>query len=423
MIKKREPDIKAIKGGMLIDGTGAEPIRNATVVIEGSKIKAVGKGAAIPESAEVMDAKGKTVMPGLIDAHMHFRGVKTNYRAKAELVRGPELRLIQSISEGKELLAMGFTMAKDCGGLNGIFLKKAEAEGILTGLPRIVAAGHLLCGTAGHIDYPFLPSECVDARTREHIDIKNTDLYGLVCDSVDECIKAVRHQLRVGADFVKICSGEFPSDSKTDFPEFSLEATRAIVQAAADAGLFVTAHNEGSIIGMKRSILGGVKTIDHAAFTNDEVVELAKQNGVIFVATLGLFRRLGLAEVPQHLRYAARKFGPWVEALFESYKRIHRTGAVLAVGSDYPWARFGLPASELEEFVKYCDFTPMEAIVAATKNGAMACFMGDKTGTIEPGKFADIIIVDGNPLADIKILQDVTKIKMVMLEGKVEVVR
>ena len=110
----------------------------------------------------------------------------------------------------------------------------------------------------------------------------------------------------------------------------------------------------------------------------------------------------------------------------ETYKRIRRAGAILAAGTDYvgsPIMPLGKNAIELELLVNYCDFTPMDAIVAATKNGAIACFMGDKTGTIEPGKFADIIIVDGNPLADIKILQNVEKIKMVMLEGRIEIDR
>jgi imidazolonepropionase-like amidohydrolase len=110
----------------------------------------------------------------------------------------------------------------------------------------------------------------------------------------------------------------------------------------------------------------------------------------------------------------------------ETYKRIRRAGAILAAGTDYvgiPMMPLGKNAIELELLVKHCDFTPMDAILATTKNGAMACFMEDKTGTIEPGKFADIIIVDGNPLADIKILQNVERLKMVMLEGKIEIDR
>ena len=264
--------VKVIKGGMLIDGTGAEPTQDATVVIEGSKIKAVGREASIPGTAEVIDAKGKTVMPGLIDAHMHFyyKGHNANPRSKAEMLRGLPVHLIQSISEGKELLASGFTMAKSCGGMNGIYLKKAVAEGTLTGLPRIVATGQYLSRTAGHTDYPWLPAECADARTSKHA---STGLDGLVCDGVDECIKAVRYQLRVGADFVKVCAGDHPSDLETDNPGFNMDEIITIVETAADCSMFVTAHNEGSLIGMKRSILGGIKTIDHALVTTYYIPE------------------------------------------------------------------------------------------------------------------------------------------------------
>ena len=120
------------------------------------------------------------------------------------------------------------------------------------------------------------------------------------------------------------------------------------------------------------------------------------------------------------------KMRPELEPMVESYKRIHKGGATLALGTDTVGAHtlnYGTNAMELELMVTECDFTPMDAITTATKNGAMACFMGDETGTIEPGKFADIIIIDGNPLADIKILQDLEKIKVVMLEGKVEIRR
>jgi len=416
-----EVEIKAIKGGRLIDGTGTEPIGDAIVVIEGPKIKAVGENIEIPKGAEVINAIGKTVMPGLIDSHMHHGGMKTSTMMEW-IVRPGELSLIKSIYDSKDLLAAGFTTVKDCGGPNGILLKKAVAEGTLTGLPRIVAAGYGLSQTYGHGDIHFFPPECADGRTSKH------GVHGLICDGVPECIKAARYALRQGADFIKVLTTggviserDFPSDV-----QFNLDEIKAIVQTAAQVGKFVSAHCQNSR-GAKNSILGGIKTIDHANEINDEVVELAQENGVIFVSTLAIFwtivdhgAQVGMAP------WAVEKAKTQQELICESYKRIHRSGAILAAGTDYvgsPMMPLGKNAIELELLVNYCDFTPMDAIVAATKNGAIACFMGDKTGTIEPGKFADIIIVDGNPLADIKILQNVEKIKMVMLEGKVEIDR
>ncbi len=419
-----EAEIKVIKSGRLIDGTGTEPIENATVVIEGAEIKAVGENIEIPRGARVINAIGKTVMPGLIDSHMHHGGMKTSTMMDA-IVRPRELSLIKSIYDSKDLLAAGFTTVKDCGETNGVILKKAVAEGTLTGLPRIVAAGYGLSQTFGHADIHFFPPECVDGRTGKHIGRIGQ---GLICDGVPECIKAARYALRQGADFIKVMATggviserDFPSDV-----QFNLDEIKAIVQTAAQVGKFVSAHCQNSR-GAMNSILGGIKTIDHANEVNDEVVELAKETGVIFVSTLAIFMvtvehgaKVGVSP------WEVEKAKTQLELICESYKRIHRAGAIFAAGTDYvgsPMMPLGKNAIELELLVKHCDFTPMDAIVAATKNGAMACFLEGKTGTIEPGKFADIIIIDGNPLADIKILQNVEKIKMVMLEGKVEIDR
>lgn len=420
-------EIKAIKGGRLIDGTGAKPIERATVVIEGSKIKAVGKDIEIPRGAKVIDATGKTVMPGLIDAHMHHMGLKTDAITVEGMIRPRELALVKSIYDSKDLLAAGFTTAKDCGGINGVILKRAVAEGTLTGLPRILAAGYLLTQTYGHGDIHYFPTECVDARTTRHA---GSGLMGmsLVCDGVDECIKATRYALRQGADFIKILTtgGVISERDKPSDVQFNLEEIKAIVQTAAQVDAFVTAHCQNSR-GAKNSILGGVKTIDHANEINDEVVELAKESEVIFVSSLAIARQIldHGAEVGMQ-PWAMEKAKTQWDLMCQSYKRIHKAGAILAAGSDYlgsPMMKLGTNAIELELLVRYCDFTLMDAIVATTKNGAMACFMGNKTGTIEPGKLADIIVIDGDPLADIKILQNVEKIKMVMLEGKVEIDR
>jgi len=419
-----EVEVKAIKGGKLIDGTGAAPIEKATVIIEGSKIKAVGKALEIPRGARVIDATGKTIMPGLIDSHIHISGMKTPGVAEG-VIRPRELGLIKSIYDCKDLLAAGFTTAKCCGGMNAVFLKKAVAEGPLSGLPRIVAAGYPLSQTYGHADTHYFPPECVDVRTSRH---GTRAGQSLLCDGVDECIKATRYALRQGADFIKVMTtgGVASERDKPSDVQFNLDEIKAIVQTAAQVGKFVTTHCQNSR-GSKNSILGGIKTIDHGNETSDEVIALAKEHGTIFVSTLAPIRatidhgiEAGMAP------WIMEKAKPEWALICESYKKIRKAGAILATGTDYSGFSLmplGKNAIELELLVKHSDFTPMEAIVAATKYGAMACFMGDKTGTLEPGKLADIIIVDGDPLANIKLLQDVDKIKIVMLEGKVEVDR
>jgi len=408
MSKSGKDNLKLIKGGTLIDGTGSAPKENSNVLIEGSIIKAAGKDIDTPSEAEIIDATGMTIMPGLIDSHVHFRGtIKGGLLEK--LINPRELGLIQSISDAKTLLASGYTTAKCCGSSNALFLKQAIAEGILSGMPRIIAAGYWLSQTFGHADAPYLPLEYVDVRTSRH---SSNVTNSLICDGVDECIKATRYALRAGADFIKISTtGGFSSigDRPTDI-QYNLDEIKAIVETAAQVGKYVTAHCEMSLKAMKQSIIGGVKTVDHALLTDDDCIGLAIEKDVIFVSTTIVFR---------NAIEAGRDVG---KKLMESYKRIHKAGAALATGTDTGLGSqtFGTNAQELELLVKYCDFSPMDAIVAATRNGAKACFMGDKTGTIEPGKYADIIIVNGNPLEDIAVLQNTDKIATVMLEGKLE---
>jgi len=408
MSEGKKGQFKLIRGGTLIDGTGSAPKENANILIEDSIIQASGKDIDIPSEAEIIDATGMTVMPGLIDSHVHFRGtIKGGLLER--LINPRELGLIQSISDAKTLLASGYTTAKCCGSSNALFLKQAVTEGILSGMPRIIAAGYWLSQTFGHADAPYLSLEYVDVRTSRH---SSNVTNNLICDGVDECIKAARYALRAGADFIKISTtGGFSSigDRPTDI-QYNLDEIKAIVETAAQVGKYVTAHCEMSLKAMKQSIIGGVKTVDHALLTDDDCVGLAMEKDVIFVSTTIVFR---------NAIEAGRDVG---KKLMESYKRIHKAGAALATGTDAGLGSqtFGTNAQELELLVKYCDFSPMDAIVAATRNGAKACFMGDKTGTIEPGKFADLIVVNGNPLSDITILQNAENVLMVMLEGKIE---
>jgi|ETNmetMinimDraft_2_1059921.scaffolds.fasta_scaffold49502_1 imidazolonepropionase-like amidohydrolase len=408
MSKRGKGHFKLIRGGALIDGTGNALKQNIDILVEGMTIKAVGKKLDAPAETEIIDATGMTVMPGLIDSHVHFRGtIKGGLQEK--ILNPPELGLIKSIGDAKDLLAAGYTTAKCCGGSNALFLKQAVAEGILIGMPRIVAAGYWLSQTFGHGDAPYLPLEYVDVRTaRRRSNVSSS----LICDGVDECIKATRYALREGSDFIKISTtGGFSSigDKATDI-QYHLDEIKAIVETAAQVGKYVTAHCEMSLKAMKQSIIGGVKTLDHALLTDDECIEMAMEKDVVFVSTTAVF-----ADAIEAGRNAGVK-------CVESYKRMKKAGATIAAGTDTGLGemKFGGNALELELLVKYFGLSPMDAVVSATKNGAMACFMGDKTGTIEPGKYADLIVINGNPLSDITILQNAEKIVTVMLEGKVE---
>jgi len=308
---------------------------------------------------------------------------------------------------------MGFTMVKDCGGMNGLFLKQAVKEGDLTGVPRILATGFPLMPTYGN-PFGYIPPQYVDGRTS-----RNAGQQGgmaIICDGVDRCIEGTRYNLRLGADFAKlwIRGGS----------EYNIDEIKAVVQTAAELNKFVTVHSDTDRIA-ERSIRAGVKTIDHAAGVTEKTVEMGIKADVVFVSTLicmqALINFATDANSPLH--------GPaWAKGHLEHMRKgfqiIHKLGGTVAIGTDAFGEKliekFGTSAKEIELLVELADFTPMEAIMAATKNAAKACFMGDKTGTLEAGKLADILVVDGDPIANIKILQDSKKIKLVMLEGKLE---
>jgi imidazolonepropionase-like amidohydrolase len=403
-----EKKITAITNGRLIDGTGADPVNNATVIIEGSTIKKVEKRQEIPKGATVLDVSGKTVMPGLINAHLHLAGGSSGTGPSP--YRPREVAMFKAADDAKIMLASGFTTVKDCAGRNAPFLKQAVKEGVLTGLPRIVAACCVLSQTGGPQDQASKGGKSRDAR-------ENDEAEFLICDGVDECVKASRYSLRLGADFIKVFASLNYFHPNHDSPSgvtFSMEEMEAFVKTAAQVGKFVTVHSQNRH-SSKLAILAGVKTIDHASGSDDEVVSLGKTHGSIFVSTLAYLRVMLDGKLASQASAMIQK--EW-DVSVEAYRKMHDAGVVLAAGTDsFGDAREG--AMEIELLSKYCGFTPMEAIVAATKRGAEACFMGDKTGTIETGKYADIIVVDGDPLSNIKILQDVNKIKIVMLEGAI----
>jgi len=424
MSEKGQRKITVIRGGNLIDGTGAKPKKDSIIIVEGTRIKAVGKEDEVKivkraKKTEV-DASGKTVMPGLIDSHLHLIGLKTDHFIEEMLVRPQQLGLIKSVYDVVDLLEAGFTTVKDCGGF-GIYLKKAIAEGTMRG-PRILSAGYTLSQTAGHGDTHYMPVEFVDARVSKRG-------MSLLCDGVSECIKAARYAFREGADFIKIMAsgGVMSMVDRPEHTQFTLEELEVIVEEARHVGKFVTAHCQGTEA-MKNCVITGVKTIDHAFYPDDEVIEMAKKRkDVVFVPTLSInWRIVTEGEKAGYPPWAVAKGKEVWEITKKNITKLHKAGLTIASATDFcgsPLLKMGTNAMELELLVKHCGFKPADAIVAATQNGAKACALEDRIGTIEKGKLADIIVVDGNPLKDIKVLQDKNKIKMVMKEGKIEVNR
>lgn len=404
-------------GCRLIDGTGSAPLDDGMIVVEGKTIESAGEREtmSVPSDAKVIDLHGKTVMPGLIDSHIHFAGGRT-HKFEEEITVPEGLRLLRGAVDAEALLMAGFTTAKDCGGMNGLSLKLGIDEGTIRG-PRIVAAGIGLSQTFGHFDPHYFPIRY--ARNQRGI---------ILCDGVNECMKGARLALREGADFIKICTsgGILSPGDKPEHIQFTVEEIKAIVEEAYKAGTYVTTHAQATQ-GIKNAIIAGVKTVDHASYPDDECNKLAIEKGVIYVATLSILHKiLTKGKEVGIVEWGLRKATEAWDKVTESLRKAHEDGVTIAAGSDCGWpGTFPIEADamEFELLVKCLGFSPMEAVVAATKNGAKACGLENKIGTLEAGKLADLIVINGDPLKDISILQDIPKIMLVMKEGKIEVNR
>ncbi|HZW54820.1 MAG TPA: amidohydrolase family protein [Nitrososphaerales archaeon] len=407
--------LTVLKSGTLIDGSGNPPVENISVVIEGDKITAVERENKVetPSGATIIDAAGMTIMPGLIDAHVHLTGNRTMDPSKW-VNEPPQLRTIRAAADLKTFLEWGFTSVRDLGSSDGIFLRNAVNEGTITG-PRIVTAYKLISQTAGHGDIHFVPEAWLE----------DIDGSSIIADGVDECRKAVRWLNRVGSDCIKICTtgGGGSEKDGPHQPQFTIEEIKAMTEEAHRVGKKVASHAQG-LQGIKNAITGGVDTIEHGTYIDDECCEALAQSNKIMVPTLvnvKLYVALGAKSgMPD---YALKKANESIKYKAGAIKRARSHGVKLALGSDtsgaYP-ARHGLNnVKSLQYYVEDCGMSPMEAIVSATKNAAEALDRSNLVGTVESGKLADLILVEGNPAKDITTLCNQDAIKMVMKGGNI----
>lgn len=420
---KADGQTKVIQNARVIDGTGAKPLEKATVVIQKDAISAVGPASQVqaPPRAEVIDAKGMTLMPGLIDAHLHFFGIR-RYEFLLWAMEHVALHAIRSVYEVRRILEAGFTTVRDCGSDNALFIKQAIEEGSIAG-PRLRAVGRFMCQTGGIPDLPFLPLSVMEGRDGRG--------FCRLTDGVDECLKAAREQLRGGATELKIgtTGGIDPSFIVAE-SAFTVEEIRAMASVAHNVGKKITAHNNVLMgepcTGIRKAIAGGVDAIDHGYWIDDPTLELMAEKGVVWIATLGYLQRAvergkDLNLSPVYVDKCKRA----VESIADTTPRAKKMGVKRASGSDFlgtPADPHGEEAFELEMQVR-CGLSEMEALVTATRRNAELFNLDARLGTVEKGKLADLILVDGDPLKNIKVLQDASRIKMVMLEGQVRVRR
>jgi imidazolonepropionase-like amidohydrolase len=404
----------AIVGGTLLDGTGRDPIKNATVLFDESIIT-VGpsEDIKIPSKAQEINGAGMTIMPGLIDAHIHISGRRTRDRLR-NMIESDLLKAIRCVVDVNKALEMGFTTLRDVGSTIGLSLRTAINEGTVPG-PRIVTAHKIISQTAGHGDVHYLPINWVKDSGR------------MIVDGPDECRRAARLNIREGVDLLKLCTtgGVMSQKDVPGSPQFTVDEIKAVVEEGHRVGIKVAAHAQGAE-GIKNAIISGVDTIEHGTYIDDEGIQMMIDEKRIFVPTLAInWKIITEGEKFNISPWAMSKAEDAGKVKYRNTMKVYKAGVKIAMGTDFsspPMTPLGENAIELWLMVRE-GMKPMDAIVSATQNAAEAADLDKKLGTLEKGKLADVVIVDGDPLKDIKLLQDKDKIKMVFKGGNIMVDR
>lgn len=414
---------KVIKGGILIDGTGNTPVKDAVIIIEGKTITTIGKKSevVIPkvDNVEIIEADGKTIMPGLIDSHVHiYTDGEISEFTCMPINNNPLTLAMKSVPRLKRTLEMGITSLRDGGsgwGWLEVALRDAINRGDIVG-PRYFVTGYHLSVTGGH-GY-FLPPWLANIPV-------HPEQSTIHCDGPDAWRKAARLNIYNGTDNIKlVASRDIISTGIATAPQATLEELTAAAEEAHKMGKKVIVHAQGSIA-IKNAIKAGANSIVHGFFMDEECAEMMVKKNV-FLESTNLYVRMikdrGKGELPDWMVDKANE--TW-EDREKNFKMYLDKGVKISFGSDagVPFIRQGYDnAGELSIFVEL-GMSTMDAVIAATKTAAEAIGIEDKAGTIEEGKVADIILIDGDPLQDIGLLSTENKIKMVMKEGEIIITR
>ena len=400
-----------IHAGRMIDGVSARALSNVTIRIDGDTIVAIERGFTTPsEDDTLLDFRERTVLPGLMDSHVHLTGEYSQDARLKPFIMNEADYAFDAAMFAKRTLESGFTVVRNVGDSFNVTvaLRQAIDSGDVPG-PRILTAAKGLSSTGGHGD----PSN----GWANHLKGDPGPADGVV-NGVEDARKAVRQRYKDGADWIKItATGGVLSVAKSgQNPQFTDEELRAIVETAADYGMRVAAHAHGTE-GMKRAVIAGVASIEHGTYMDDEVMRLMKQNGTYYVPTI--LAGNWVAEqakidgfFPELVRPKAAAIGPVIK---ETFAKAYKAGVPIVFGTDSGVSAHGDNAQEFALMVEG-GMPPMEAIRSATSVAAEFLDIGDRHGSLEAGKQADIVAVSGNPLDDIRVMEDVT---FVMKAGRV----
>ena len=394
-----------VRAGRLLDVRTGKTLSNQTILIQGGKIASVGPDTQVPggAQAEIVDLSNATVLPGLIDAHTHIT-FDPNFGYSSLAISVPREALIGA-RNARVTLEAGFTTVRNVGasGFSDVALRDAINAGDVPG-PRMLVSGPALSITGGHCDNNLLP---FDYHAQEEG----------VADGVEAVQHKTREIIKYGADVIKICAtgGVLSKGDDPNVAQFTLEEMKAIVADAHRLGRKVAAHTHGAQ-GVIWASEAGVDSVEHGHLMNDEAIATLKKNGTYLVPTLYLMdwqrENAAQANLPD---FAKRKMEMVSEMGKMNAKKAFAAGVKIGFGTDAAVYPHGLNAHEFAVYVKL-GMTPLQAIQTATINDADLLGWSDKVGTIEPGKWADIVAVDGDPLADVTTLE---RVKFVMKGGEV----
>lgn len=385
----------------LIDGTG-QTIEPATVIVREHTIATAGpsRTTSMPRGATRVNGRGLTLLPGLIDCHVHLC-----WRGEADVVKAVEQEtpietLLKASRSAGQTLEAGVTTVRDVGSRDHLIfaLKKAIDNGLTPG-PRIIGAGLAICMVGGHLRRVIAQE----------------------VEGVEQVRQVVRQQIVAGAEVIKVIAsgGVLTPGTSPEQAQMTLDELSAAVDEAKRAGRKVAAHAHGAS-GMKNAIHAGVHSIEHATLMDEEAAGLFEKHAVYMVPTLSALATTGACRrgcgIPDD---ALEKAKAMTKRHQSSFRQAHQRGLLIAMGTDAgtPFNYHGDNAQELERMVAY-GMSPMEAILTSTSAAARLIGIDDQVGTIEPGKQADIVFIEGNPLKKINLLRDRSRIVGVMKAGR-----
>jgi imidazolonepropionase-like amidohydrolase len=402
--------VTAIKAGRLVDPDAGNVLTGQVILIRDHKIEAVGKGLAIPANAKVIDLSSKTVLPGFIDCHTHVADGKSLGADPFNVLKKTASQIVlESVTNARVTLMSGFTTVRDVGtyrALNDVALRDAIANGDIIG-PRMYVAGAYITITGG-----------AGAMTGQAPDIQLPwDLHYGEANSPWEVRQKIRLLAHNGVDNIKVLStgAVLTHGSSPKSVEFTPEELQAAVEEARNFGLKVEAHAHNPE-GIKNAIRAGVASIEHATLIDDEGIELAKKNGTYL--DMDIYDEECIQEdgrkgnIPLDFLEHDREMG---EVHRRNFTKALKAGVKMSFGTDLGVCPYGTSPKQFAFMVKY-GMTPMQAIQAATTNAADLLGHSNELGSIKPGKYADIVAVSGDPLADIRLLENV---EFIMKDGKV----